>query len=97
MLTIIAHIHANTDAVDQVKSELQKMVAPTLAEKGCIAYDLHQNNDDPTHFFFYETWETRDLWQDHMNSAHIAAFKAATEGLVREVSVFELSKVPHNG
>lgn len=93
MLTIIANIHAKPDQIELVKAELQKLVAPTLAEKGCVAYDLHQNNSDPAHFFFYETWQTRELWQDHMQSAHLAAFSDVANEAVHETSVFELTKI----
>ncbi|EMI55566.1 putative quinol monooxygenase, partial [Rhodopirellula sallentina] len=67
-LTITANITAKPDQIDLVKAELQKVVAPTRAEEGCVRYDFHEDNDNPAHFFFYETWESRDLWQAHMNS-----------------------------
>ncbi len=33
---------------------------------------------------FYENWESRELWQRHMNAPHLAAYKKATEGAVTE-------------
>ena len=39
-LTIVARIEANADKVELVKTELLKLVAPTLKETGCIQYDL---------------------------------------------------------
>ena len=90
-LTIVAHIQANPDAVDLVKSELLKLVEPTLKEEGCLQYDLHQDNDHPTHFMFYENWTTRELWQDHMGSAHLAAFQEATDGAVAELVIHEMT------
>ena len=60
-LTIIAHIHANPEQIDLVKAELHKVIEPTRAEKGCLNYDLHQDNEDPAHFFFFENWESREL------------------------------------
>ena len=68
-LTIVAHIHAEPDHIGDVKAALQNLVAPTRAEKGCLQYDLHQDNADPGHFMFFENWSSRDTWQDHMNSA----------------------------
>lgn len=92
-LTIIAHIHAHTDQTDFVKTELLKIVAPTLAEEGCLNYDLHQDNEDPAHFFFYENWASRDLWQKHMESDHLAAFKEKTDGSIDKVVLHEMSPV----
>lgn len=67
-LTILAKITAVVGQEDLVKRELTKLVAPARAENGCLQYDLHQDNDDPTVFVFYENWETRDLWQVHMKA-----------------------------
>ena len=67
-LTIVANIQANPDKIDLVKAELEKLVPITRAENGCLQYDLHRDNEDPGHFLFYENWESRELWQTHMNA-----------------------------
>jgi quinol monooxygenase YgiN len=46
----------------------EKLIPITRAEEGCIQYDLHQDNEEPAHFLFYENWASRELWQIHMNS-----------------------------
>jgi quinol monooxygenase YgiN len=92
-LTIVAHITAAEGKEDFVFTELKNLVAPTLAEAGCIQYDLHRDNDNPAHFMFYEHWETRELWQDHINSAHIAAYVQATEGAVTDKAIYEMTQV----
>lgn len=92
-LTIVARIEAESDHVEAVKAELVKLIAPTLAEDGCVQYDLHQDNDDPAVFLFYENWTTRELWQDHMNSPHLAAFGAAAEGRVKSIVINEMTRV----
>ncbi|RMF02307.1 MAG: antibiotic biosynthesis monooxygenase [Alphaproteobacteria bacterium] len=93
VLTIVAHIHAKADRVDLVRSELEKLVDVTRAEAGCLQYDLHQDNDDPAHFMFYENWESRELWQAHMNAPHLAAYMAATEGAVERFTLHEMTKI----
>ena len=90
-LTIVAHIRANPDQVPLVKAELEKLIAITRAEPGCIQYDLHQDNENPAHFLFYENWESRDLWQAHMNAPHLAAYMQATEGAVAEFTLYEMT------
>jgi len=42
---------------------------------------------------FYENWESRELWQAHMNAPHLAAYMEATEGAVAEFTVHELSRI----
>ena len=93
-LTIVANIKANPDKITLVKAELEKLVPITRAEAGCINYDLHQDNDNPAHFMFYENWESRELWQTHMNAPHLAAYMEATDGAVAE---FILNEMTHIG
>lgn len=90
-LTIVANIHAKADKIELVKAELSKLIATTRGEKGCLQYDLHQDNDNPAHFLFYENWESRELWQTHMNAPHLAAYMAATEGAVENFTLNEMS------
>jgi quinol monooxygenase YgiN len=92
-LTIVANIKANPDKIELVKSELLKLIDLTRAENGCIDYDLHQDNDNPAHFMFYENWESRDLWQVHMNAPHLAAYMDATEGAVAEFTLNEMTVI----
>ncbi len=92
-LTIIANIHAKADKVELVKAELQKLIPITRGEQGCIQYDLHQDNENPAHFTFYENWDNRELWQKHMNAPHLAAYMAATEGAVEDFTLNEMTIV----
>lgn len=92
-LTIVANIKAKADKIDLVKAELEKLVPITRSEKGCLQYDLHQDNDIPGHFMFYENWESRDLWQTHMNAPHLQAYVTATDGAVEEFTLHEMSHI----
>lgn len=92
-LTIVANIHANADKIDLVKSELLKLIPITRSEAGCINYDLHHDNENPAHFTFYENWESRELWQEHMNAPHLAAYMAATEGAVVQFTLNEMTRI----
>ncbi|UWQ85583.1 putative quinol monooxygenase [Leisingera caerulea] len=92
-LTIVANITANPGKTDLVKAELEKLIAITRAEDGCITYDLHQDNENPAHFMFYETWESRALWQTHMQAPHLAAYMDATEGAVAEFTLHEMTLI----
>jgi len=91
-LTIVARIEANPDKVEFVKAELLKLLEPTVKEAGCIQYDLHQDNENPAVFVFYENWESRELWQEHMNNTHLAEYMNATEGTVASFTLNEMTK-----
>ena len=89
-LTIIAKIEAKKEKTDLVKFELLKLVEITRSEKGCIQYDLHQDNENSNVFIFFENWESRESWQDHMNNDHLKAYKEATEGFVENFTLHEM-------
>ncbi len=92
-LTIVANIYANADKIDLLKTELEKLIPITRDEEGCSQYDLHQDNENPAHFMFYEIWESRELWQTHMIAPHLAAYLEATAGAVAEFTLNEMSRV----
>ncbi len=92
-LTIVANIIAKADKIELVKAELLKLIEITRAEEGCINYDLHQDNENPAHFMFYENWETRELWQTHMGNTHLAEYMSATEGAVEQFILNEMTQI----
>lgn len=92
-LTIVANIIAKKSEVELVKAELEKLIAITRQEAGCVNYDLHQDNENPAHFLFYENWESRALWLQHMSAPHLEAYKTATEGAVEQFTVNEMTAI----
>lgn len=92
-LTIVGKIEANPGRIEFVKAELLKLIPITLKEAGCIQYDLHQDNDNPALFLFYENWDSRELWQQHMNNTHLTAYMKATEGTVASFSLNEMTQL----
>jgi quinol monooxygenase YgiN len=90
-LTIVAHITAKADKIDFVRRELQGLIPFTRAEEGCLQYDLHQDNDNPAYFMFFENWESRELWQKHMTAQHLLDYRTATEGAIEAFSLSEMT------
>ncbi len=92
-LTIVAQITAAAGRHDLVRRELEKLVDVTRAEPGCLQYDLHADNENPCFFLLYENWESRALWQTHMNAPHLAAYATATQGAVAAFTLNEMTKI----
>lgn len=86
-VTVVAKITAKTDALEAVKSELLKMITPTRKEDGCIEYRLHQDNNDPAVFLFYENWKSRACLEQHMNSEHFKVYVEAVSELISDKTV----------
>ena len=92
-LTIVAKIEANIDQVELVKAELIKLIELTRQEEGCLQYDLHQDNERPEIFVFYENWQSRELWQAHMNNEHLKEYMVNTQGAVAGFTLNEMTRL----
>ena len=92
-LTVVAKILAKQDAIDTVRTELLKLVEPTRQEDGCIEYKLHQDNDTPAVFVFYETWESLACLEKHMNTDHFKNYVAAVGSLIEEKVVHKMTQL----
>ena len=80
-LRVVARLVAFPDKVAELKSLLLIIIEPTRKEKGCIKYELLQNQADPTDFTFVEEWESADLLELHLGSTHIQEAVQKLEGL----------------
>lgn len=92
-LTVVAKIVAKSDSVDAVKTELFKLIVPTRKEDGCDEYKLHQDNENPAVFIFYETWESMGHLQKHINTDHYKAYVQAVGDLIAEKIVHKMTQV----
>lgn len=92
-LTVVAKVVAKQEALDSVKKELVKMVEPTRQEDGCLEYRLHQDNDNPAVFIFYEIWESMEHLIAHTKSEHYLNYAAAVDGLIAEKVVHKMTSV----
>ncbi|HIJ96790.1 MAG TPA: antibiotic biosynthesis monooxygenase [Desulfuromonadales bacterium] len=92
-ITIVAKVTAKSDQIEAVKIELLKMIAPTRQEEGCIEYRLHQDNDNPAVFVFYENWKSLTCLEQHLNSGHFQAYVTAVGDLITDKSVLKLAEI----
>jgi quinol monooxygenase YgiN len=92
-LTIVARIEAKTGKIERVKTALLKLIEPTREEEGCLQYDLHQDKDNPEVFIFYENWESRVLWQNHMNNDHLKTYLLETKGAIESFTLNEMARL----
>ena len=86
-LTVVAHLRALRGQIEETKAFLTSLIAPTRAEPGCVEYWLHQDNDDPAEFTFYENWTSRAEWDKHMELPHLKKFAEHQD------KTFELQKI----
>ncbi len=92
-LTVVAQITAKKESVDAVKAELLKLITPTRNEDGCIEYCLHQDNNEPSVFIFYETWENPACLEMHMNTDHFKSYVTAVGTMIEEKTVHKMTRI----
>lgn len=93
VVTVVAKVTANSDAIEIVKAELIKMLVPTRQEEGCLEYRLHQDHENPAVFVFYENWKDLTCLEQHMNSPHFQAYVAAVGDMIADKAVHKLTEI----
>ena len=81
-LRVVAHLRSKPDKVEETKQALTALVEPTRAESGCMAYELMQNDADPTDFTFVEEWSGNDSLDAHLATEHIQKLVARAGDLL---------------
>ncbi len=80
-VTVVAKLKAKAGMEDKVKKVLLHMVEETRKEKGCINYDLHVDDQDPSVFLFYENWVSKMALDNHFNTRHFLDLRAQAQDL----------------
>jgi len=91
-LTLVAKITAKANKAEELKNELEDLLIPVRAEKGCMHYDLHYSQEEEGVFLFHETWSTEDDWNTHMESDLLKVFFAKEDELIESVDLSKWTK-----
>jgi quinol monooxygenase YgiN len=83
-LIVVAVFRARQGEEAGLGAALEAMVKPTRREVGCLNYDLHQGVDDPSLFFFHETWESAADHRAHLDSPHVRNLLAISPQMLLE-------------
>ena len=84
LLTVIARVRAKDGQQNRLRQELQRLVAPTRAEAGCVSYDLHESKSEPGRFMFYEVWKSDAGLEAHFQTPHMLAISKLLPELLGE-------------
>ncbi|WP_425624706.1 putative quinol monooxygenase [Agrobacterium radiobacter] len=90
-LTIIAITTGKEAALGAAQ---EKLVAETLAEDGCLRYELHRSLDEGCVRIFVETWASEAQWRPHMQGSAMQRFQASGVGdYFADFALHRLTKV----
>ena len=92
-LTVVATIVARPGKEAETEVALRALIPPTRQDPGYIRYDLHRDIEDPRTFLFYETWESPGALDAHLESPHLASFKAQVPELLEKLEIRRLELI----
>lgn len=74
MVSIIAYVYGKRESAAELKKALVELGRKTKQEKGNLQFLMHEREDDPTTFIFYETYQSEEAFKAHLESGHSRAF-----------------------
>ena len=83
-VTVTAILRAKPGKELELRKFLLGLRPPTLAEKGCINYDLHESLSEPGLFLFHENWASRADLDAHGKSPHLLEWRKRSADLLAE-------------
>lgn len=86
-LGLIADVTAKPEHIDELRAALNKLIAPSRAEEGCLQYDLYEDREKPGHFVFIERWRDAAALAAHAKAPHSVAHGPAVKDLVAAPTV----------
>ncbi len=95
MIYVIAELRLKPGTADKAAAGAREVVAGTIKEDGCLAYDFHLSVSDPNRLVAVERWESREALARHMETPHLLAWRAVVKDIVvdRKVHVISPEKV----
>jgi quinol monooxygenase YgiN len=87
-VTVTARIKVKSGLEEKFKQEYLPIVTLTVAEEGCLNYNLYQSQADPSIFMLYEKWMSKEILDQHLQMPYIKAIsEKASEFLAEPVEI----------
>ncbi|MEU1998891.1 putative quinol monooxygenase [Nocardia gamkensis] len=83
-LTLNVRFTAKPGREAELRDLLQGMIEPTLAESGCIRYELYLHPTDPSRMVLLEEWADADALDAHFRTPHLKALATAFQEVLVE-------------
>jgi len=69
-MIVVAKLKAKSGAESKMADALQAMVSEVEKEEGTLVYTLHQAQNDPTQFLFYEKYTDGEALKAHSSTPY---------------------------
>ncbi len=70
MLQTVSKLYVMEDRVEEFLEVFKGMIEPTKKERGYIEYEMYQDEENPALLIVLEKWETREDFDNHLQSEH---------------------------
>lgn len=77
MILVVGTVRVPEDAFDTARPAMERMIAETRKEDGCIRYAFARDLVDPGLMHVSEAWRDRAALTAHAQSAHMREWQAA--------------------
>ena len=75
MFIAAVHVYVKPDKVDEFIERIGANHEASIAEPGCLRFDVAQSKDDPTEFLLWEVYVDEAANAFHKTTPHYLAFK----------------------
>lgn len=82
--TLIAGFTAKPGHEQRLRDELNAMIAPSLAEPGCLAYRPYVDAADDNRMIIVEEWASQAALDHHFTTAHFRHVAAVLDEILAE-------------
>ena len=89
MVKVIAQFFIAEGRLSDAIAAAKELVGKTRAEKGCLQYDMFQDNADSANLVLIEGWATQEDLDVHSESAHFQSLVPKIVGLCAKPPVIQ--------
>ena len=75
MFIAAVHVYVKPDRVDEFKRQIRANHEGSIAESGCLRFDVAQSREDPTEFLLWEAYVDEEANRFHKSTPHYLAFR----------------------
>jgi len=96
MIMVLGTVQLAPDKLDGARGAMERMVAASRAEAGCIAYSYAQDILDPRTIHVIEKWRDRVALEEHFATPHMGQWRGVMGSLGlngRDLKIFETDEV----
>ncbi|MEU5866542.1 putative quinol monooxygenase [Nonomuraea sp. NPDC047529] len=94
-LTIVAGFRARPGQEERLRQELNAMIAPSLAEEGCLGYQPYADPERPDRMIIVEEWADDAALAHHFSLPHFKHVAQVLEEILAEpFTLRRLTDVP---